>query len=131
MKIPDDLRTFLAVPANRTLRLRGCDTGAVTLCAPEELVARMFTIYKKDGVHYDRFRGIDLVKACSNYDPEGIMVWFSALKLYGQWDSDHHKIIVFPGATWSDIAKGPKPYFNAQWEPDDVTHRYLRPRTKK
>ena len=129
--VPDDLRDFLANPLKRLIRLQGCTTGPVAMCAPDELRRRMFTIYKRDGFHHERFRGVDLVSTCRNGDAAGIMVWFSALKVYGQWDCDHHQIIVFPGATWTDIAKNPKPYFNAQWEPDDVPHRYLKPRKSK
>jgi hypothetical protein len=129
--IPADLHAFLAKPGKRRLKLTGCMTGPVTLCAPNELTAKMFTIYKRDGFNKDRFRGVDLVSACQDEDPSGIMVWFSALKVYGQWDCDHHKIIVFPGVTWSDIARNPVPYFEAQWEPDNVPHRYLKPRTPK
>ena len=111
--------------------MRNCEVGTVTLFAPDELALKMFTIYKKDGFNKDKFRGVDLVKSCKDYDPEGVMVWFPALKVYGQWDCDHHEIIVFPGVTWTDIAKAPKRYFNAQWEPDDVLHRYLQPRKAK
>jgi hypothetical protein len=126
--IPDDLRESLATPANRKITLKGCEVAWVKLFAPDELAMRMFTIYKKDGLHKDRFGGIDLVKECESYDPNGIMVWFSALKVYGQWDGDHHKIIVFPNVSWSNIAANPAPYFNAQWVPHFVPHRYLRPR---
>lgn len=131
IKIPDDLRAFLAKPGNRRITMKGGAVSPVTLCSLDELTVRMFTIYKRDGFHHERFRGVDLVKACANYDPMGIMVWFSALKLHGQWDCDHHKIIVFPGATWTDIVGNPKPYFEAQWEPDFVPHRYLKPRQTK
>jgi len=126
MDIPDDLREFLATSANRKLKLSGCEIGEATLYAPDELVVKTFTVNKGNRKH--RFRGVDLVKACNGYSPEGVMVWFPAVKLYGQWDCDHHKIIVYPGVTWTDIAKAPKRYFNGQWEPDDVLHRYLQPR---
>ena len=130
--IPDDLRKFLAKPANRKLTMKGSGVSPVTLCAPDELTARMFTIYKRDGFNHERFRGVDLVKACKNYDPEGVRIWFPALKMYGQWDCDHHKINVFPGATWTDIIEDPKPYFDAQWEePVGIPCRYLKPRPAK
>jgi hypothetical protein len=130
MTIPDDLREYLVARGNRKLTLKRCEVRWVEFFPPDELRARMFTIYKKNGFDHERFRGIDLVKSSSGYDPQGIMAWFSALKVYGQWDCDHHKIIVFPGATWSDIMANPVPYFGAQWDPDRVTHRYLRPRAK-
>ena len=131
MKIPDDLRAFLEIPAKRKLTLKGSGLGTVTLLPPDELRARMYTIYKRDGFSHVRFRGINIVKSCASYDPDGMMAWFSALEVYGQWDCDHHKILVFPDVTWSDIAENPAPYFNAQWYPHCVPHRYLRPRKAK
>lgn len=131
MNIPDDLREYLAAPENRSLATRGIGLGTVTLYAPDELPVRMFTIYKRNAFTHERYRGVDLVKACKSYDPQGIMVWFSALKVYGSWDCDHHQIVTFPGATWTDIVKSPSRYFGAQWNPDDVPHRYLRPRAAK
>jgi hypothetical protein len=140
MEIPDDLREFLAIPANRTILLPGCEVRELTLYAPEELTERVFKVSTADFAINERwpgwdrtknrkyeFRGVDLVKECRNYSPKGVFIWFPALGVYGQWDCDHLKIMVFPGVKWSDIAKAPKRYFNAQWEPDEVFHRYLRP----
>jgi hypothetical protein len=140
VEIPDDLRAYLAVPANRTLTFDQGEAREITLFAPEELTTRTFDVSTADFAlqegwdGWDRmkhkkyeFLGVDLVKECRNYFPEGIMVWFPELGMYGQWDSDHHKIIVFPDVTWSDIMKDPQPYFNAQWYPDRVPCLYLRP----
>lgn len=140
MDIPDDLRQYLTVPTNRSLRFADGEVSDLTLYSPEELKESVFRVSTADfalqegwegwdTMPHERYayRGVDLVKSCDGYGPEGIMVWFPELGAYGQWDCDHHKIIVFVGLKWSDILKDPQRYFNAQWYPERVSHNYLRP----
>lgn len=136
MDLPEDLRAFLSRSENRTLPLPGCQIGEAVLFAPEELAevsrdVRTADFPLQEGrdttpkQHY-AYRVVELVKACHNYRPSGIMLWLPDLGVYGQWDCDHHKIITFPGA-WSDILREPGQYFNAMWEPNRVAHEYLQP----
>jgi hypothetical protein len=140
MDIPDDLREFLANPANRSFQLPGCQVREVTLYALDELAEGVFTVNTFDFALQERwdgwdtmdhknyeFRGVGLVKACRNYSPKGIMVWFPELGQYGQWDCDHHKIMVFPEMEWADIMKNPAAFFDAMWNRKQVDHEFLRP----
>ncbi len=141
MEIPEDLRAYLARPENRKLTLPGCEVKEVTLFAPEELAVTKhdvstfdFALQEKwedwNRMEHQRywFRGVNLVKTCRHYQAAGVFLWFPDLGTYGQWDCDHHKIIVFPEATWADIIKNPTRYFNGMWESFPLVHRrYLRP----
>lgn len=140
MNIPDDLHAFLLRPENRTLLLPGCQVAEVALFAPDELneVSRDvgtadFALQEGwddwDTMPHQRydFRAVELVKTCRNYSPQGIMLWLPDIGVYGQWDCDHHKIITFPGVSWSDIVRNPTLYFDAMWNPSRVAHEYLRP----
>jgi hypothetical protein len=37
-------------------------------------------------------------------------------QLYGSWDADHSRLLVFPQTKWTDIVQNPIPYLNSQWE---------------
>ncbi len=75
------------------------------------------------------YEGYDLIKEAGGYDAEGVLVWFPEWKEYGSWDSDHHRIITYPGITWRNIAAAPTWYINGQWYPDRVKHREINPWT--
>jgi len=140
MELPADLLAFLSQPEKRTIALPGCQIREAVLFAPEELNECEFDVGTADFAlqegwknwdtrrHWSyTYRAIDLVKACQNYSPKGIMFWLPDLKVYGQWDGDHRKILAFPKATWSDIMREPAPYFDAQWNPEGVPHEFVRP----
>jgi len=129
--IPDDLLAFLADPANRRLEFApGGEVEQLELFPPDELSEEAFT-FLGPGPWGDRqmheISGIGLTKSCPNYQPEGIMVWFPSLGLYGSWDCDHHEIMVFPGIRWTDVMRRAQAYFNASWYPESVAHRFLQP----
>ena len=134
MTIPEDLRKFLSDPINRHLRFNDGEVTDIILFAPEEIPKRVFDIDRSghelsgQGGHVklrSEHCGLDLVKKCNNYQPEGILAWFPELQMYGSWDCDHHTIMVYPGSTWTDISRDPGPFFNGQWYPQNVQHRYL------
>ena len=140
MELPDDLRAFLARPENRVIPLPGCQIREATLFAPEELreverdvgtadvaLQEGWDVDDEMSHQYYGYRAVELVKACHNYSPSGMMLWLPDLGMYGQWDCDHHKIITFPGVSWRDIVREPARYFDAMWQPDRVAHEYLRP----
>ncbi len=62
-------------------------------------------------------RVVDLIGECDSYDPDGLLAWFCDYKLFGSYDVDHHQAIIFPTASWADIAADPARYLNAQWNP--------------
>ena len=137
MDLPDDLYQFLSQPENRKLLLPGCEIEEATLFAPEELTEVSYDVGTADFALQERrdivpqryydYRAIDLVQACRNYCPSGIMFWLPTLLVYGQWDCDHHRIMTFPAKSWTDIVRQPTRYFNAMWNPKRVKHKYLRP----
>ena len=137
MDIPDDLREFLDNPGNRKFRCHRGEIREATFFAPDELSSRVFDVCTSDFALNERwerdpqlkfeFPGVDLIKSCNSYPPEGILIWFPSLGLYGSWDCDHHSIMVFPGASWTELCRELGSYINAPWNPDWVEHRYLRP----
>lgn len=76
------------------------------------------------------YSGYDLVESAGSYEAEGIFIWFPDWQAYGAWDSDHHRIITFPGAIWVDISADPTWYINGQWYPHKVNHREINPWTE-
>ncbi len=135
--IPQDLRTFLSEPANRTITCTDGEVRQAELFGPDELVLRTFNVrsyalftaglLSTDIEENREYQGYDLIKSCPAYDPEGILIWFPDWNQYGSWDCDHHSIITYPDATWTDIAKDPTWYVNGQWYPEQVKHVVVNP----
>jgi hypothetical protein len=47
--------------------------------------------------------------------------------MFGTGDAEHGHLIVFPGATWTEIAMALVPYLEAQWNPERLNAEYLLP----
>ena len=71
--------------------------------------------------------GIDLIKDCKAYDPEGVLIYFPQFSEFGSWDCDHLIITLYPNASWETIRESLFIYVNGQWYPDRVNHKLLRP----
>lgn len=137
MYIPSDLKKYLNTPCGRHMKFRFGEIQEVELFSLEELVLKTFDVqtdhyrlngeYLEDSNQVYEYRGLDLVKSCNSYSPEGILIWFIDLFSYGAWDYDHHTIMLFPEISWTEILEEPEIYFNAHWYPKNVDHVYVKP----
>lgn len=130
--LPSDLIKFLQ--SGESLEISMCDgeVQSAELRSIDELKASYFRIesdvYDDEGLFENsEIKGYSLIKSADGYDPDGVLVWFPDLEEYGAWDCDHHSIITFPSATWSQIITDPTWYINGQWYPDRIEHRKITP----
>ena len=128
VKIPDDLRDFLASGRQLKYPAKKCEAGRVRLHRLEDLSERTFqaqtygTPHEASDPHTGEsgtyaVRGIDLIASCSgDYEPEGLLVWFPVEGRYGVVDTDHDYVLLFGlGVRWSDIVEDAAAYINAEW----------------
>jgi hypothetical protein len=140
-QLPKDLRDFLATKRNASLKWGHpypVEVEEATFFGIDELPIRSFKLHtheyylnhgepgKDPGLWYD-ITGIDLIKDVSDYEPEGMLVWFPQFSEYGAWDADHGTITMMPEVSWTEILKEPAKYVNVQWYPKRVKHYLLRP----
>jgi hypothetical protein len=140
--IPDDLRSFLSDPKNRTFQFASEDPLEVeegTFYASDELELREFKLstpqyYDNEGTEigddpelYYEIPGADLVSETPDYGGDGILIWFPKFHEYGSWDPDHGTILLFPGISWGSIQNNLARYLNAQWYRERVQSYLLRP----
>lgn len=131
IKLPDDLKEFLA--ANRQLEYSAadCECGQVILLPlGEHELGEVWvdgqSLYdiapdpNKDIEGYYAVPAVNLVESCDGYDPEHILSWIPDSNLYISWDCDHWAITMFPEVTWREIAASPLQYINAQWESPSI-----------
>ena len=136
-EIPADLRSFLTEHPNFTIEMSEGEVRHVTLYSAGELQTKTFDVATSDYClqgelpeDFERsyeFEGVDLLKTADGYEPEGVFVWFPKFQAYGSWDCDHHRIVIFPGKTWTEIVKSPTWYFNGQWYPEKIEHQDVKP----
>lgn len=128
LRIPADLRRYLSDPnSKRKFTFTSGEIRKCTLKELAELSESTFDVVEPDAPGVRRrkrseivrheFTGIDLIKECNSYQPEGILVWLLELGMYGSWDCDHHTIRIFPHADWSEICNYMRRYVNDQWCP--------------
>jgi hypothetical protein len=115
MAIPSDLREFLSKRKNLEIRFEpGGEIDRVTLNPVDDLIERPFAFMtpspRNCGGQECKLQGVDLVKDCPHYSPDGILIWFPVLASFGSWDCDHHTILIFPGIAWSDVIRNPSPF---------------------
>jgi len=137
MPIPQDLRDFLSKPENRHMSLKEGEVRDLTFFSPEELKLEMFVVdsfelhlngpLEVDPGEQREFEGHSLIKECNDYDPKGVLTWFPGLNAYGSADTEHQRIIIYPGVTWTDILRAPTWYVNGEWYPERVSHEAINP----
>lgn len=129
MRLPGDLVDFLKSGKRLDYEAGDCECGAVQLLAIKELdaedIAVEFVNYFPaiDDPHEDEdgsymTLAVNLVETCEDYEPSHVLSWFPEIGSFGSYDIDEGHINLFTGATWTDIAKNPVPYLNAQWRDD-------------
>jgi|SRR5215469_15662969 len=137
MNIPGDLHQFLSRAENRHLTLSEGELRDLTFFAPEELKLQKFIVdsfelrlngpLKTDPREQRHYEAFSLIKTCKSYSPAGVIAWFPELRAYGSADTDHGRIIIYPGVSWTEIMREPTWYINGQWYPDRVAHEEVNP----
>ncbi len=141
--IPDDLQNFLATNEDRRFTFERneeseMEVDSFEFYAPNEVKLSRFTIdtyeyhlnHNETGndpeLRYD-IQGVDLIRDCGGYEPEGILIYIPEFQEYGSWDCDHGLIAVYPNVGWSTIETRLVDYVNAQWYPQLAEQYLLRP----
>jgi hypothetical protein len=125
LKLPPDLVTFLGDGKQLAYDRAACVCGRVELYALDALKPETIWVqpaYTEADPHEDdqglyRVEAVDLTKQAEHFPPEFILLWLPGMECFGTWDCAHYRLIVFPNATWAEIAGNPLPYLNAQWDP--------------
>lgn len=135
--IPKELIEYLAIQENRCITMSEGEIRRVNFYAPEDIKKKTFDVnsyelflnglLENDPDEIKEFVGYDLIQEVNDYDPEGILIWFIDLEMYGTWDCDHHRIFVFPNKSFLDIMTKPSIYINALWYPEKVENHELNP----
>ncbi|HEV7281908.1 MAG TPA: hypothetical protein VGN57_17030 [Pirellulaceae bacterium] len=133
LELPADLVEFLRSGRRLDYDPATCEAGAVRLHEPDNLTLRTFASQHAASPDVDAelhdVPGVDLVAKCTgDYDPPGLLVWFPNERRYGVWDASHDFVFLFGAETsWSDIARSPARYINAQWDFDDLEREEIAP----
>jgi hypothetical protein len=141
--VPRELVEFLAARSGEQIlfdrkKQPEMEIDTVEFYAPEELKVSEFVIdtweyYANHGEAGDdpglryKIEGVDLIKACNDYDAEGILVYFGGLGDFGSWDCDHLIVTMFGDVDWATIEANLGRYANAQWYSHLVEQYLLRP----
>jgi hypothetical protein len=129
LHLPADLVEFLAAGKQLVYDPEACEAGAIRLMSLERLTLELFPMYissemdelyasdpHKEENGYYLVTGVNLVAACADYDPCGLLMWLPLERRYATWDHEHWYIGVFgPEQTWAEIVKAPAQHINAQW----------------
>lgn len=78
---------------------------------------------------YYSIPAVSLTGECVAFDPEFILLWLPNERLFGTWDCDHWKLLVFPKVKWADIVAKPAPYLDVQWHANQLVTGSLTPWT--
>jgi len=116
MNIENALEDYLRSGNKLTYDFSKAEPGEVRLCTLDELNLGVVWVSPESGGGYYEIPAVSLTNYCVAYDPEFILLWLPNEQVYGAWDCDHWELIVFEGASWSDIANDPASYINAQWD---------------
>jgi hypothetical protein len=125
LDLPRDLTEFLASGGSLEYDAALCEAGQVRLHGLSELRLRTFDANgsgTNDRVRVTPLPGVDLIGACTgDYDPEGLLVWFPGERSFGAWDASHDEVFLFGvDVAWTEIARSPARFINAQWDFDDL-----------
>jgi hypothetical protein len=125
--LPIDLREFLESRGKLKYNAADCEAGAVVLKDLSQLSLATISVIPngKQSANAYRVQAVSLTHECEGYDPEFILLWMPNEQLYGSWDADHSRLLVFPLTKWTDIVQNPIPYLNSQWDVhSDVAAEY-------
>ena len=143
MKICSELEVFLKENLSLEYEKSKCECGQVILKNYYELIEEKIEVELEED-HYSSIEqlkkgpfghyeiiSVNLIKSCENYFPDHILLWLPYESLFGTYDSDHSKLLIFENVKWSDIVKSPLQYINSQWHDDEhQTGKPYDPREK-
>lgn len=117
-KLPIDLHEFLEKRCGLKYNAADCEAGAVVLKDLSQLSLATISVIPngKQSENTYQVQAISLTHECEGYDPEFILLWMPDKQLYGSWDADHLRLLIFPHTKWTDIVQNPIPYLNSQWD---------------
>ena len=137
LDLPQDLRIFLEADKQLSYAAEECEAGRVSLHKPTELrlANLLVNTYATPLEAEDPHQGesgylapaVSLTASCEGYDPNFLLLWLPTENLYGNFDTEHGHLNVFPNATWADIVGNPVAYLNSQWEPEDGLTEVFQP----
>lgn len=127
LTLPHDLKKFLQSGNQLQYDPSQSEAGQVGLYSLPELwlanlLVNTYDTPLEDGDPHEGKSGylvpaVSLTKSCENYDPDFLLLWLPTEDRYGNFDTEHGNLLVFPNTTWGDIVKDPVRYLNSQWEP--------------
>jgi hypothetical protein len=132
--LPNDLLSFLRLGRQLEYDEPNSEIGRLMLKSEMDLSLSTITTFPNyqsiindpysdlDGLY--QIEVYDLVAESERYDKEGLLCWIVAVKRFGSVDPEHGDVLTFPDATWTDLAKAPLPYLDAQWN-DGIGERVL------
>lgn len=107
------------------IRLKSAEDLAIsTIALPDGCQSILEDPYSELNGHY-HVEVVDLVAESDDYDPQGLLCWIVPLQQFGMLDPEHGDVLVFPGATWTDITAAPLNYLDALWGDDEAAERVL------
>ncbi len=124
--LPNDLLAFLSAGSQLQYDESESTIGRIVLKSEAELSRDTIAGYPGcqsiiddpyedlDGLY--QIEVYDLVAESEMYQTEGLFCWIIALQCFGVVDPEHGDVLTFPGVTWTDIAKSPTTYLDAQWD---------------
>ena len=138
--LPRDLVAFLTAGKRLKYNTTTSEVGPIVLKPLDHLRLSEFEASTDDTPAHESdpnrgkpghylIRAVDIVAECDAYGPDGILAWLPDYRCFGQWDSDHQRVIVFPKTTWSEIVAKPARYLDAQWGDFEDFGRYIEPWT--
>jgi hypothetical protein len=127
LTLPLDLKEFLQSGNQLEYDPSQSEAGQVGLCSLPELwlanlLVNTYATPLEEGDPHEGNSGylvpaVSLTKSCENYDPDFLLLWLPTEDKYGNFDTEHGNLLVFPDTTWGNIVKDPVRYLNSQWEP--------------
>lgn len=132
MRIPRDLEDFLKDGKELEYDRYRCEAGRVELTRFENLklenlrisTKRISRISEQEDPNKNKngsyiVPAVSLVSKCEHYDSDFVLLWLPQEQLFGSLSGEYvNELLIFPDADWSDIAKDPVTYINAQWKGD-------------
>lgn len=134
-QFPRDFLDFISHPKNRIHKIKDLTRedeasypgpDLIVLNSPEELELIRIEIPATDPENEDDEEsdedgrycgyGINLIKNASTYGPEGLLIWLPDFQVFGGFDPDHERLIVFPESNWQDVQKNIGTFLGANWD---------------
>lgn len=118
-QLPADLFAYLSNATEDQLTINTRE-GKFVLAKPIELELISIQLEGETSL-CESFEGnyycpaINLVSYAENYTGKGFLVWLPRINIFGSYDDEHNKLLVFNNIPWQDIYADAKPFLESQW----------------